>query len=392
VIGVALKDRGSILPAGHAADAAYWFDDANGSWITSTWYMKELPAWVQQFNARKLPQQYLSQEWTTLYPLHTYAQSAADNNRYEGAFNKADGPVFPLKLAELSAKSGVGLLRSIPAGNTFTLDMAKAALEHEKMGQSGETDFLAVSLSSPDYAGHRFGPNSIEIEDMYLRLDQDLADFFTTLDKHVGKGNYTVFLTADHGVAHNPNFLADNKLPGGYWQSGAQLMALNSRLEGQFKQEKLVLSFSNSQVNLNNVLIEKNKLDESAIRKACVAFMEKQEGVAYAVDIRDAQSAQIPEELRSRMIKGYNPERSGVIQLFLKPGWYSGSPNATGASHGTWSPQDSHIPLVWMGWGVQQGRTARPTNMSDIAPTLAALLRIQAPSGSVGTPILEVLK
>ena len=392
VIGVALKDRGSILPAGHSANAAYWFDDASGNWITSTWYMKELPAWVQQFNAQKLPAKYLQQDWTTLYPITTYVQSSIDNNRYEGAFQASDGPVFPVKTSELFKKQGVSAIRSAPAGNTFTLDMAKAALENEKLGQREVTDFLAVSLSTPDYIGHRFGPNAIEVEDMYLRLDKDIADFFATLDKTLGKGNYTVFLTADHGASHNPNFLIDNKLPGGYWLAGPLLTTLNNNLEAKYKAKNIVLSLNNYQVSLNYAVIAANKLDEFAIRKDCVQFMEKQEGVAYAVDIKDVQTANIPDEFRSRMIKGYNAERSGVIQLFLKPGWFSGTPTSTGTSHGTWSPADTHIPLVWMGWGINQGKLTRPTNMSDIAPTLAALLRIQAPSGSIGQPIPEVIK
>ncbi|CAA9240812.1 MAG: Alkaline phosphatase; Type I phosphodiesterase/nucleotide pyrophosphatase precursor [uncultured Adhaeribacter sp.] len=392
VIGIALKDRGSILPAGHTANAAYWFDDASANWITSTWYLKELPAWVQQFNAQKLAEKYLQQNWNTLYPLNTYVQSTPDNNRYEGAFKGAAGPVFPVNTAEIYRTSGVGIIRSTPYGNTFTLDLAKAALEHEQLGQSGVTDFLAVSLSSPDYIGHQFGPNAVEIEDTYLRLDKDLADFFTALDKKLGKGNYTVFLTADHGASHNPNFLIDKKLPGGSWPSGTILKDLNNFLETKYKVKNIALSFSNYQISLNNLTIGTNKLDESAIRKDCVQFMEKQTGVAYAVDIKEAQMASIPDALRQRMINAYNPERSGVIQLFLKPGWFSGSANGTGTSHGTWSPQDSHIPLIWMGWGIKPGKTARPVNMSDITPTLAALLRIQVPGGSIGQPILEVLK
>ena len=392
VIGIGLKDRGAILPAGHNADAAYWFDDASGNWISSTWYMKALPSWVQQFNGRKLAQQYLGQDWAPLYPADTYAQSTPDDNRYEGAFRGAKAPVLPVKTSEMLKTSGIGIIRSTPYGNTFTLDLAKAALENEQLGQSGHTDFLAVSLSSPDYIGHRFGPNSLEVEDTYLRLDKDLADFFTTLDKKLGKGNYTVFLTADHGASHNPNFLTDHKLPGGFWPSGPLMAALNKHLEEKYKVKNLVLSFSNYQVHLSNAGVKENKLEESAIRRDCVLFMEKQEGVAYAVDIKEAQTAPIPEVFRSRMINGHHPERSGVIQLFLKPGWYSGAPNATGTSHGTWSPQDTHIPLVWMGWGIQPGRTVRPTHMSDIAPTLAALLRIQAPSGAIGQPIVEVLK
>ncbi|GEO03334.1 alkaline phosphatase family protein [Adhaeribacter aerolatus] len=392
VIGIALKDRGSILPAGHSANAAYWFDDASGNWVTSTWYMKELPAWVQQFNAQKLPQKYLQQDWTTLYPINTYVQSTADNTRYEGAFVASAGPVFPVKTEELFKSKGVSVIRSMPAGNTLTLDLAKAALQNEQLGQRDVTDFLAVSLSTPDYIGHRFGPNAIEVEDMYLRLDKELGDFFATLDKTLGKGNYTVFLTADHGASHNPNFLIDNKIPGGFWPASAQLKELNSMLEAKYKVGKLVLSLSNYQVNLNNPLIASNKLDESAIRKDCVQFMEKQEGVAYAIDVKEVQTANIPDELRTRMLRGNHPERSGVIQLFMKPGWYSGSANATGTSHGTWSPVDTHIPLVWMGWGINQGKLTRPTHMSDIAPTVAALLRIQAPSGSIGQPIPEVIK
>lgn len=392
VIGIALKDRGSILPAGHSANAAYWFDDVSGNWVTSTWYMKELPAWVQQFNAQKLPQQYLQQDWNTLYPITTYLQSSADNTRYEGAFQGSKGPVFPIKTSELYKTQGVGLIRSTPSGNTFTLDLAKAAIENEQLGQRDVTDFLAISLSAPDYIGHRFGPNAIEIEDMYLRLDQELAGFFSTLDKTLGKGNYTVFLTADHGASHNPNFLIDNKMPGGFWLASAQLKDLNTTLEAKYKVKNIVLTLNNYQVNLNNPVIAANKLDELAIRKDCVLFMEKQEGVAYAIDVRDVQRTSVPDELRDRMLKGNHPERSGVIQLFMKPGWYSGSPNATGTSHGTWSPVDTHIPLVWMGWGINQGRLNRPVNMSDIAPTLAALLRIQAPTGSIGKPIPEVIK
>ncbi|KAA5544168.1 alkaline phosphatase PafA [Adhaeribacter rhizoryzae] len=392
VIGIALKDRGSILPAGHSANAAYWFDDASGNWVTSTWYMKELPTWVQQFNAQKLPEKYLQQDWTTLYPITTYVQSTPDNTRYEGAFVASAGPVFPVKTSELFRTKGVGIIRSTPAGNILTLDLAKAALQNEQLGQRDVTDFLAVSLSTPDYIGHRFGPNAIEVEDMYLRLDRELADFFATLDKTLGKGNYTVFLTADHGASHNPNFLIDNKIPGGFWPASAQLKELNNMLEAKYKVGKIVLSLSNYQVNLNNPVIASNKLDEVAIRKDCVQFMEKQEGVAYAIDVKDVQTAGIPDELRTRMLKGNHPERSGVIQLFMKPGWYSGSANATGTSHGTWSPVDTHIPLVWMGWGINHGKLTRPTHMSDIAPTVAALLRIQAPSGSIGKPISEVIK
>jgi predicted AlkP superfamily pyrophosphatase or phosphodiesterase len=212
VIGIALKDRGAILPAGHTADAAYWFDDATGGWISSTFYMKSLPQWVQDLNAKKLPEQYLKQDWNTLYPIETYVNSSADNNAYEGKFSGTTTPTFPVRTSQMIGK-GVGVIRSTPYGNTITLDMAQAAIDHENLGADAITDFLAVSFSSPDYIGHQFGPNSIEVEDTYLRLDRNISDLLAYLDKKVGKGNYTAFLTADHGAAHNPNFLKDKKIP-----------------------------------------------------------------------------------------------------------------------------------------------------------------------------------
>lgn len=390
VIGIALKDRGGILPAGHTANAAYWFDDASGNWITSTYYLKELPFWVKNFNGQKLTQKYLKQDWNTLYPISTYLQSEADNNKHEGAFSGSATPTFPVKTSAMIAQ-GAGLIRNTPYGNSLTLDLAKAAIENEQLGKNIVTDFLAVSLSSTDYIGHQFGPNSVEIEDTYLRLDRDLASFFTYLDGKVGKGNYTVFLTADHGAAHNPNFLLDYEIPAGLWPGSTILKDLNQILENKYKAKKLVLGLGNYQVNLNNPLIKTNKLDLNGIKKDCMLFLQQQIGVQNVVDMDHLETASIPAELRNRIINGYNSERSGTIQIILKPGWFSGY-GATGTTHGTWNPYDAHIPLVFMGWGISRGHLNRETHMTDIAATIAALLHIQAPNGCIGQPILEVLR
>lgn len=388
VIGIALKDRGGILPAGHSANAAYWFDDVSGNWITSTYYMKDLPRWVKNFNNQKLTEKYLKQDWNTLYPIDTYLQSEPDNNKHEGAFSGSETPTFPIKTSVLGAK-GPGLIRTTPYGNSLTLDLAKAAIENEALGKNTATDFLAVSLSSTDYIGHQFGPNSIEIEDTYLRLDRDLASFFTYLDGKVGKENYTVFLTADHGAAHNPNFLLDHEIPAGLWPGSTVLKDLNQQLESKYKAKRLVLGFGNYQVNLNNVLIKTNKLDAEEVKKDCILFLQQQNGVQNVVDLEHLETANIPAELRSRITNGYNRERSGAIQIILKPGWFSGY-GATGTTHGTWNPYDAHIPLVFMGWGISHGHLNRETYMTDIAATVAALLHIQAPNGCIGQPIGEV--
>ncbi|WP_295714712.1 alkaline phosphatase PafA [Mucilaginibacter sp.] len=391
VIGIALKDRGGILPAGHSANAAYWFDDASGNWISSTYYMTDLPAWVKKFNDQKIPEKYLKQDWNTLYPIATYLQSAPDNSsKYEGKFAGMDAPTMPVKTSELY-KGRLGMIRSTPYGNSMTLDLAKAAVESEQLGKNTVTDFLAISLSSTDYVGHQFGPNSVEIEDTYLRLDRDIASFFNYLDATVGKGNYTVFLTADHGAAHNPNFLLDHKIPAGTWDDGLAQKEMNALLNDKYKVDKLVISMDNYQVNFNNAAIKKAGLNEDAIKFDCIQYLQKQPDVQFAVDMQRVNAATIPEDLRTRIINGYSAEHSGAIQVVLKPGYFSGH-GTTGTTHGTWAPYDTHIPLVFMGWGINHGSLTRQTHMTDIAPTVASLLHIQAPDGNIGKTISEVIK
>jgi predicted AlkP superfamily pyrophosphatase or phosphodiesterase len=395
VIGIALKDRGGILPAGHTANAAYWFDDKSGNWITSTYYMNDLPQWMKDFNVKKLPEFYLKKDWNPLYPVSTYIQTLPDESKYEGKFKGATSATLPVKTSELY-KGNLGMIRSTPYGNTLTLDLAIAAINAEKMGQGPVTDFLAVSLSSTDYVGHQYGINAVEVEDTYLRLDKDLAAFFTYLDGKVGKGQYTVFLTADHGAAHNTSFLQDHKIPADVWDDGAALKDLNKALQDKYKTARLVISITNYQVNLNYAAIKSDKLNEEEIKADCIRFFEKQPAVAFAIDMQKATTANIPEELRMRIINGYSIANSGIIQIILKPGYFtghgSGDAGTTGTTHGTWNPYDTHIPMVFMGWGINHGSTTNQTYMTDIAPTVASLLHIQAPNGSIGHAVSAVIK
>ena len=389
VIAIASKDRGSILPGGRGADAAYWYDGSSGNWVTSTYYMQTLPDWVTKFNAQKLPEKYLKQDWNTLYPLNTYLQSTKDDSPYEGKFSGMPTPTFPIKTSQMMSR-GMGLLTSTPYGSTLTLELAKAAVDNEKLGDDALTDLLAVSISSTDYVGHQFGPNSIEAEDTYLRLDRDLATFFNYLDKKIGKGDYVVFLTADHGAINNVNFLIDNKTSAGLMASTEWMHSLNKQLEQDYKAPNIALAFSNNQVSLNNKVIAANKLNETEIRTRIVRFLNQQPGIAFAVDMENVLTANIPEMYRTTIINGYNRERSGVIQIVQKPGWTGGG--ATGTTHGTMGHYDTHIPLVFMGWGIKQGKSNVAYNMTDIASTITALLKIQEPNGSIGNPITEVFK
>ncbi len=393
VIGVALKDRASILPAGHAANAAYWFDDKAGKFISSTYYMTQLPGWVNEFNKKNLAEKYLKQDWNTLYPIESYTQSCPDDNSYEGKFKGTSAPVLPVRTSELYKEAGLGLIRNTPYGNSLTLDMAKAALDGEALGQGEYTDFLAVSFSSPDYIGHQFGPNSVEVEDTYLRLDKNIATLLHYLDQKVGKGNYAVFLTADHGAAHNVGFLTDHKIPAGAWNEKDIIKGLNTLLQQKYNVADLVLSAMNYQIHFNNETIAANHLNVEDLKPICIDFLNKKEGVAWAVDMNKVNEANLPQAVRERTMNGYNRERSGVIQVIMKPGFYeSSSLHPTGTTHGTWNPYDAHIPLVWMGWGINHGASRKSVNMTDIAPTVAALLHIQMPNGCIGEPIVDVLK
>ncbi len=387
-IGIALKDRGAILPAGHSANAAYWFDNATGGWITSTYYMNELPAWVNALNARKLPDAYMNQNWTTLYPIETYKQSTEDNKDYESVIFGEDN-TFPHQTADLKTNRFESF-RTTPFGNRFTADMAKAAVDAEQLGQRGVTDFLTVSFSSTDYVGHAFGPNSIEIEDTYLRLDQDLAAFFQYLDTKVGKGQYLVFLTADHGVAHVPGYLKEHKMPGGAMDDAEILKILNTDAEKKFGIPKLIETVMNYQLYINHTLTTSSRIDESELKQWLINELRSMPFIMTAVDLMNLGNASLAEPMKTRIINGYNIKLSGDIQFIFMPGWFDGYNKGT--THGTWNPYDAHIPLLWYGWKVKPGKTNRETYMTDIAATVAAMLHIQMPNGCVGKVIEEVTK
>ena len=390
VIGIAMKDRGAILPAGHSANAAYWYDDKSGKWISSTYYMQQLPDWVSQFNAKDVAGNYMKQDWNTLLPINKYDLSSADDEPYENAIKGEKTVTFPHKLSTIGDADKYESFKTTPFANSFTFDFAKSAIENESLGKNTVPDFLAVSISSTDYIGHSFGPNSVEIEDTYLRLDNDIADFLQYLDTKVGKGNYLVFLTADHGVAHIPAFLAEHKIPGGVFNEGEVSRELNKMIEDEFGMKNVVQSLQNYQVYLNADEISKQGKDLSAVKKSVIRFLAAKPFVIHVFDTRELASTTMPEPQKTMLGNGFNPKRSGDIQFTFKPGYFDGGKKGT--THGLWNPYDAHIPLLWYGWNIKPGKTNRETYMTDIAATVAALLQIQMPSGCVGKVITELTK
>ena len=392
VIGISIKDRGAILPAGHSADAAYWYDSKTGKFISSTYYMNELPKWVLDFNGADKITSYYEKNWNTLYPINSYLQSDSDTNQYESTPLGSDQKQFPYDLKRFAEKKDYGKIRSTPYGNSLTMDFAKAALIQEQLGKDSITDFLAVSLSSPDYIGHAFGPNSVEVEDTYLRLDKELAEFLTFLDKQVGKNNYTLFLSADHGVAHIPGYLEKHKLPNGGVTGSATEKKLNAFLKEKFGYDSLCIGSGNYQFYLNHTLIEEKEADYEDVLEATIAYLKKVDGVDKVFEYADMQEAMLPKDLKEQFINGYYASRCGDVLVVLKTGYIDDEYDGKGTTHGIWSPYDAHIPLLFYGNGIAKGKTFEKVYMTDIAPTLSGLLHIQMPSGCIGNVIEDAIK
>lgn len=344
VYGVALKDRAAILPAGHSADGAFWWDGKAGHFITSSYYMDKLPKWVENFNRLN----------------HTK-------------------PDYDIK----TSNEGVGM----------TFKMATEVLRQERLGHHEYCDMLAISISSTDAIGHTYSTRGPENIGVYMELDKEMTKFLRTLDNSVGRGNYLLFLTADHGAVHNGNFLNEHHMPGGGWSGSATAKVLNEGLAKKFGPDgNYILSMMDCRIYLNHEYIDDNDLNFEEVRDEAVRILKKDPQFAFAGAYETIEQEAIPQFLKERLINGRNRERSGDLFVILQGSHMHGSvgPDYKGTSHGTWTPDDAHIPLLFMGWKVKQGSTNRPTFMVDVAPTVCAMLHIQMPDCCVGTGIPEV--
>ncbi len=392
VIGISLKDRASILPAGHLANAAYWFDgNDQGRFISSTFYINELPKWVAAFNDSRKVDAYLK-TWNTLYDINTYTESIKDNNIYEKPFKGLQTPTFPYDLKELAKENeGYSLLKSTPFGNTLTKDFAKLAIANEQLGADTITDFLAISFSATDYVGHRFGVDSKEVEDTYIRLDKDIADLLTYLDKQVGKGNYTLFLTADHGGVRVPAYLESKKIPAGYVNQKKLKKAIKKIAYKKYGVDSLIANISNYQVFLNPKALKAAHLSKKKVSNYLQGEIAQLPHVYQCITGEKLHSTSFTEGIIHKIQMGHHPKRSGDVVIILDPAYISGY-GRQGSTHGSGFGYDTHVPLLFFGKHISHGKTFSKVEIPDIAPTIAAILDIEAPSGCSGNPIVEVLK
>lgn len=387
VISISLKDRGAILPGGRWADAAYWYDNKTGGFISSTYYMDKLPVWVEKFNEMKLADSLLSKGWHLLRKESDYAMSAPDQSPAEhDAFSegKTSFPHFFDKM-----KNKYDALEPTPFGNEMVARLAMKALASEKLGKGRETDFLAVSFSSTDFISHAFGSDSYENQDTYMRLDGLLEELLNSLDREVGKGNYLLFLSADHAAINTPALLKQHRLPAGELNQKKASDSLKVFVKRKYGNEKIIESISGNQIFLNRGLIAEGGLNVHEIMVSIKDFIRDNFTAVNWIFTRDELDRQIAgREERNFILNGFNPARSGDIALNLQPGFLPNFQNE-GTTHGSPYTYDTHVPMIYFGWHVPKQIVNTPVYIVDIAATIASLLNITETSAAMGIPLIK---
>ena len=362
VIGISIKARGAILPSGHRAAGAFWFDGVSGNFVTSSFYMDKLPSWADEFNGRKLPAAYVDKKW-----------EGFEKWKFRGTANEP--------YAKLPAS---------PWGNELIEGFAEQAVDGEKLGQRGVTDLLTVSFSSNDYVGHQAGPDSPEVHEMAVRTDQLLGKFFALLDQKVGMSNVLVVLSADHGVAPVPEVAKREKMPGGRLLGDVE-KAVEDALNKKYGQQAwLIPGAGDTSLYLDHAALATAKVDERSVyQTASEALLGTPDLHVARVYSREQLSAGVTGDFIARAeMNGFHPRRSGDLHLIFEPGYVTGK---TGAGHFSPYNYDRHVPVLFLGPGIAAGHYNGTIAVNDIAPTLATMLEIQTPSGSSGRVLTEML-
>ncbi|NNF34755.1 MAG: alkaline phosphatase family protein [Saprospiraceae bacterium] len=403
VISVSFKDRGAILPGGHTANGAYWHDwqTSNGYFVSSSHYMDSPPQWVVDFNESGKASKYLDFVWNPVFPMERYPECTEDDVPYERTFGGKPTPTFPYEFNEyrkLSAGSSRAyqMLWVSPAGNSLLTDFAMEAITQETLGADAIPDLINISYSVPDAAGHSFGPQSIEVADIYVRLDRELERLLNFLDERIGEDQYVLFLTSDHGVVPVASYLDANNLPTGIARITLFEDALNKYLKEKYGNKEWIQNFDGANIYLNREIIREEKEDLTEIQQAVADFMMDQDGIYLALTAHQLTFNEYRSGMRSMLQNGFHYDRSGDVLLAFDPGYVQhGNPNIQvsqikGTGHGTGWVYDTHIPIVWKGYGIPQGNSVRKVAITDIASTLAMILNLQLPSGNTGQPLKEL--
>ncbi len=393
-IGVSVKDRGAISMAGHHG-TAYWFSKAGGEFVTSRYYLDRYPEWVLEHNAGRPAERFAGSSWTLLHDIETYDFADADDQPWETDV-AGFGRTFPHSFGDGTSRYFTTWLTLSPAGDRLVLDFAKRALVEEQLGVDDVTDYLSVSFSSTDYVGHVFGPSSLEAEDNMLVLDQTIAELLAHVDATVGLDNTLIVLSADHGAPDAPGYRQAQGLPGGYvdpeqWDSAAAIDRIKSTfgIDGE-----LVETYAHPYVYFSDDARTDPDIDAAALEAAVAAEIEKFEGVAHAVSSAAMRNGEMPEgEVGSRIANNFHPERSGDVMIVFEPHFFINDFDGltVASTHGSPWAYDTHVPMVFAGFGLRGGSVERTVHTVDIAPAIAALAGIESPAGAQGTAPAEIL-
>jgi predicted AlkP superfamily pyrophosphatase or phosphodiesterase len=389
VFGIGLRESSAIFSAGHAANAAYWFDNTTGTWMSSTYYINSMPGWVNDFNAMKYSDTYLNSTWNLFKPANYYSDCLPDSNSYEAGFNNIN--YFPYDLKKIRSKKDYSLLRETPFGNSLTANFAIKLMQSEKLGKDDVTDYLSVCFSATDYIGHRFGPSSVEMGDAILRLDDDIKNLLTFLNDSIGKRNVLVYFTASHGISEIPAVLEKNRIPSGYFKQNQALQLLRSYLNAVYGEGNWVKGYSEKQVFLNRTLIEDARLSLDDVQKKVARFLVQFTGVEAAYPYSAFEANDFGNGNLKRIINNFSPQRSGDVIVTLNPGWIEKDSESV-TNHNSPYEYDSHVPLIWYGWTVNRLTVTRKVNMTDIAATLSTLCKISYPNACTGEPMFELFR
>jgi predicted AlkP superfamily pyrophosphatase or phosphodiesterase len=415
VIGISVKDRSAILPAGRHANAAYWFSINSGTMVSSTYYFNQLPAWVTNFNNAKPADKYFGAKWERVLPEDEYRKRAGqDNPSWENVSNAwGDTNSFPHTITGGLTAPGRNFYLALdysPFTNDMLVSFAQEAIVNEQLGQDDDTDVLTVSFSANDYVGHRFGPYSQEVMDVSVRTDRNIATLLDFVESKVGLANTLVAFTADHGVSPIPEHAAALGLGGGRVPfatvMGKIQAAISARYNPQGKTPDLTADyllrfqeagtarewFINNNIYFNYDALRRDGVNLEEFSQLVVSAALTVPGIARCFSrlqlLRGATSVTDPIERRA--LHGFYPSRSGDVVMVAEP--YKYIAETITATHGSPYSYDTHVPTIIMGPGVNAGRYVEAASPTDIAPTLSALLRITAPSNSTGRVLVEALK
>lgn len=387
--GISLKDRGAILPAGHLANGAYWFSSENGIWESDAYYENENPKWLSNFNQQDLAKRYLKQPWTLSQSWATYNESIPDSNAFEYPLSKNTTPVFPYDLMKIKEEIGWGVLKKIPQGNQMSADLFKSLVRNEGLGKGNSTDFISLSFSATDYVGHRFGVQSVEVQDTYIKLDQTIADLLIFLDQQVGKENYTLFLTSDHGAGMPRAYLKEKGIPTGELNSRRISKSLDSLLRANNLNDEWILKLMNLNVYFDDSLKSAKPQEYKIAKKLCQEYLVLHPGIAKVLD--PFVSVNTTDQRSEMALRGFHPNRSGDLILIEEANWSTYTDK--GSTHGSPYEYDTHVPLLFYGFKVPKGKTSVATYpVTSIVSSLSLLFGFQLNEVIQAEPIKELIE